>query len=93
VRNSLSWACSKNQKGCTKAYNDTYGHQSGDACLAAVPGSMKEMAKREMDLVARRFVSRSLQRLPCGEGLQRLRVGRREKKPERGWGGRQHRQR
>lgn len=40
-----------------KAYNDAYGHQSGDACLAAVPGAMKEMAKREMDPVARRFVS------------------------------------
>ncbi|MGA7981187.1 MAG: diguanylate cyclase [Chromatiaceae bacterium] len=36
-----------------KAYNDAYGHQSGDACLVAVAGAMKRAAKREMDLIAR----------------------------------------
>jgi two-component system chemotaxis family response regulator WspR len=36
-----------------KAYNDAYGHQSGDSCLVAVAGAMKGAAKREIDLIAR----------------------------------------
>lgn len=36
-----------------KKYNDTYGHQLGDACLIAVAGALQDAAKRSTDLVAR----------------------------------------
>lgn len=38
---------------CFKAYNDTYGHQAGDACLKAVAGVLETTMKRAVDLVAR----------------------------------------
>ena len=36
-----------------KAYNDTYGHQAGDACLQAVAVAIKSATRRSHDLVAR----------------------------------------
>ena len=36
-----------------KAYNDTYGHQGGDACLRDVAGAMKQTVTRVSDLIAR----------------------------------------
>jgi diguanylate cyclase (GGDEF)-like protein len=36
-----------------KAYNDAYGHQSGDACLVAVANALQLAARREIDLIAR----------------------------------------
>lgn len=36
-----------------KAYNDTYGHPCGDACLKAVARAISESVKRPADLVAR----------------------------------------
>lgn len=36
-----------------KAYNDTYGHPAGDACLKAVAHAISEAVKRPADLVAR----------------------------------------
>jgi two-component system, chemotaxis family, response regulator WspR len=36
-----------------KAYNDAYGHQSGDACLVAVANALKLGARRDIDLIAR----------------------------------------
>lgn len=36
-----------------KAYNDTYGHVAGDACLIIVANAIAEAAKRPEDLVAR----------------------------------------
>ncbi|MBC7661997.1 MAG: diguanylate cyclase [Chitinophagaceae bacterium] len=36
-----------------KQYNDTYGHQSGDSCLARVAQALKSCLKRPGDLVAR----------------------------------------
>ena len=36
-----------------KAYNDTYGHPYGDACLKAVARAISESVKRPADLVAR----------------------------------------
>ena len=36
-----------------KAYNDTYGHQAGDACLQAVSESLGNTFRRPADLVAR----------------------------------------
>ena len=36
-----------------KAYNDRYGHQSGDDCLRAVAGAMKSRLGRPADLLAR----------------------------------------
>ena len=36
-----------------KKFNDTYGHQAGDACLQQVAGAMRRAAKRPQDLVAR----------------------------------------
>jgi len=38
---------------CFKSYNDTYGHQQGDACLKKVAGIIKEAMKRPADLAAR----------------------------------------
>ncbi|NES96958.1 MAG: PleD family two-component system response regulator [Desertifilum sp. SIO1I2] len=38
---------------CFKLYNDTYGHQAGDACLQAVAGVLQRVARRPADLVAR----------------------------------------
>ena len=36
-----------------KQYNDTYGHQQGDACLVAVAGVLSQRVRRPYDLVAR----------------------------------------
>lgn len=36
-----------------KAYNDTYGHSAGDACLARVARIMSEIVLRPSDMVAR----------------------------------------
>lgn len=36
-----------------KAYNDTYGHQGGDACLRDVAAAMKQTVTRVSDLIAR----------------------------------------
>lgn len=36
-----------------KAYNDTYGHQSGDECLKQVAGALNGMVNRPGDLVSR----------------------------------------
>lgn len=36
-----------------KTYNDTYGHQVGDACLIAVAHTLKNALKRSSDFVAR----------------------------------------
>jgi diguanylate cyclase (GGDEF)-like protein len=36
-----------------KKYNDTYGHQAGDACLRRVADALRFCAKRSIDLVAR----------------------------------------
>lgn len=36
-----------------KTYNDTYGHQLGDACLTAVARKLQDAAKRSSDFVAR----------------------------------------
>ncbi len=36
-----------------KNYNDTYGHQAGDTCLARLAGAMRHAAARPHDLVAR----------------------------------------
>ena len=38
---------------CFKAYNDRYGHQAGDDCLAAVAAAMREAVRRPADLCAR----------------------------------------
>ncbi|HEV7815586.1 MAG TPA: diguanylate cyclase [Janthinobacterium sp.] len=38
---------------CFKLYNDTYGHQGGDACLQQVSAAMKRCAARPPDLLAR----------------------------------------
>lgn len=42
-----------------KNYNDHYGHQAGDACLAKVAGVMKRSVRTPADLVAR-YGARSL---------------------------------
>ncbi|MBR9884920.1 MAG: sensor domain-containing diguanylate cyclase, partial [Oceanospirillales bacterium] len=36
-----------------KAYNDNYGHQSGDDCLVAVAQAIREQLQRPADMVAR----------------------------------------
>ena len=36
-----------------KRYNDTYGHQLGDRCLAAVAGALRDQTGRSSDFVAR----------------------------------------
>lgn len=36
-----------------KLYNDTYGHQAGDACLQKVAQALQKAVKRQLDLVAR----------------------------------------
>jgi diguanylate cyclase (GGDEF)-like protein len=38
---------------CFKAYNDTYGHLSGDDCLKTVASALTRLVKRPTDLVAR----------------------------------------
>ena len=36
-----------------KRYNDSYGHQAGDACLQAVARAVQQATQRTTDLVAR----------------------------------------
>ena len=36
-----------------KLYNDSYGHQAGDACLQRVAQALQKAVKRQLDLVAR----------------------------------------
>jgi diguanylate cyclase (GGDEF)-like protein len=36
-----------------KLYNDTYGHQAGDACIVAVAGCLQSVLKRPGDVAAR----------------------------------------
>jgi diguanylate cyclase (GGDEF)-like protein len=36
-----------------KTYNDTYGHQAGDQCLAAVARAIADLPRRPLDMVAR----------------------------------------
>ena len=36
-----------------KAYNDAYGHQAGDRCLAALAGLIEKLGRRPLDMVAR----------------------------------------
>jgi diguanylate cyclase (GGDEF)-like protein len=36
-----------------KRYNDTYGHQAGDACIQAVAATLRANCRRPQDLVAR----------------------------------------
>lgn len=36
-----------------KAFNDLYGHQQGDRCLAAIAGVLRQSARRSNDCVAR----------------------------------------
>lgn len=36
-----------------KAYNETYGHQAGDECLKLIADTIRQVAKRPADLVAR----------------------------------------
>ena len=36
-----------------KRFNDTYGHQAGDACLQQVAGAISRVLKRPADLAAR----------------------------------------
>ncbi|NEQ55162.1 MAG: GGDEF domain-containing protein, partial [Leptolyngbya sp. SIO3F4] len=38
---------------CFKLYNDTYGHQAGDACLQQIATAMMDIVKRPTDLVTR----------------------------------------
>jgi diguanylate cyclase (GGDEF)-like protein len=38
---------------CFKAYNDTYGHQQGDACLRQVAAGLSAGLKRPSDFIAR----------------------------------------
>lgn len=38
---------------CFKAYNDHYGHQHGDACLARIAEALNRQLNRSRDLVAR----------------------------------------
>jgi diguanylate cyclase (GGDEF)-like protein/PAS domain S-box-containing protein len=38
---------------CFKTYNDTYGHQAGDACLKKIAKALCHAVKRSVDLVAR----------------------------------------
>lgn len=38
---------------CFKLYNDTYGHQAGDACLRSIADTTKGNIKRSVDIVAR----------------------------------------
>jgi diguanylate cyclase (GGDEF)-like protein len=38
---------------CFKSYNDTYGHQKGDACLKEVAAVVQRAVKRPADLAAR----------------------------------------
>ncbi len=38
---------------CFKLYNDTYGHQAGDACLRSIADTIKGNIKRSVDIVAR----------------------------------------
>jgi diguanylate cyclase (GGDEF)-like protein len=38
---------------CFKAFNDSYGHQSGDRCLIKVARTLQQAARRPLDLTAR----------------------------------------
>jgi len=52
-RERLSFTVVMIDLDCFKSYNDTYGHQRGDACLKEVAEVIKNSMKRSSDLVAR----------------------------------------
>ncbi|HSG90368.1 MAG TPA: diguanylate cyclase [Pseudomonadales bacterium] len=52
-RNHLGMSLIIGDVDCFKPYNDTYGHQAGDACLQAVAKVMGGSFKRATDMVAR----------------------------------------
>ena len=52
-RNSKSLAVLMIDIDCFKQYNDTYGHQQGDTCLATVAACLQSSLGRPHDVVAR----------------------------------------
>lgn len=61
---------------CFKLYNDTYGHQKGDACLAAVAASIRDSLQRAGDFVARYGGEEFVVVLPRVDSDEALRTGR-----------------
>jgi diguanylate cyclase (GGDEF)-like protein len=53
LRNGNSLALIVGDVDCFKQYNDTYGRESGDACLRAVATVLAATSRRPTDLVAR----------------------------------------
>ncbi|GEM_PF-1111682 len=60
-----------------KAYNDTYGHLAGDACLRLVASALKASVKRPSDMVTRFGGEEFCVLLPETEREGAIRVGRR----------------
>jgi diguanylate cyclase (GGDEF)-like protein len=60
---------------CFKQYNDTYGHQKGDECLAAVAVSVRDALHRAGDFVARYGGEELVVVLPNVDAAAALAVG------------------
>ena len=63
-----------------KSYNDTYGHQEGDACLKNISRSIKPYAKRPGDLAARYGGEEFALILPCANSHNAVKIAEKVRK-------------
>lgn len=62
---------------CFKNYNDSYGHQAGDACLQRIAAALRETVRRPFDFVARYGGEEFTVLLPDTPGASALAVAER----------------
>ncbi len=63
-----------------KSYNDTYGHQEGDACLKNISRIIKPYAKRPGDLAARYGGEEFALILPCADSYNAIKIAEKIRK-------------
>jgi PAS domain S-box/diguanylate cyclase (GGDEF) domain len=65
---------------CFKSFNDTYGHQEGDACLKDISRVIKKYAKRPGDLAARYGGEELALILPCANSQNAFKIAEKIRK-------------